>query len=525
MFFIPFSRDFWAWMEPRMILMHEHVQRRVPLFVLDATGAPIQGSNPFFNWLINTERGPKAYGNKLGDYCKDMWFWKSKHRFHGRQLRAPLSLADWDAELARLGMTHEQYLATPGYAETAPVITVDADSGERVMQPGCVAMGMVPPRPEMYEIFRYQRNVPASDLKASDKSYVRPVDETELAFFEREYPPIAKYFDEQTEYFEKFNAAAAQGNNRSGLPWAQDSDDADLIMDRLFVRRIVHVPELDEPEPEDSSTVFETEDERAEYERRYVIQLEKYNKAKKLEAERLEKERRANAQATALAAYLQTGRAGMTAAPPPDHDVPDDFWEPEPVPSVASAAAADPPVASAAAPASKRRAPANKEPRKRSTTTKKRVSPEWQDSGPAPIDIASLTIPLVASERDRARAFITGTRLLDAVHKDAHMALVGIDGDAFVRASTGPAAELEQDSGLWPIFALCVAAADAPPTPKFPGAPRNIVHQDAYRQLTARRRSDQRPISIYYCVAQFDMMQHLHAMPWIAKIVWVDEED
>lgn len=521
MFFIPFSPQFWAWMEPRMILMHEHVKRRVPLFKLDVMGQPIQGSNPFFNWLTNTEKGPKAYGNKLGDYCKDMWFWKSKHKFHGRQLRAPLALADWDAALERLGMTHEDYVATPGYADSAPQITIDGETGARTMQPGCLAMNMVPPRPQMYEIFRYTRNVPASELKAGDPPYVKPVDETELAFFEREYPPIANYYEEQTDYFHKFNVNAARGNNRAGLPWACDKEDADLIMDRLFVRRITNMPELDEPEPVDTSTIFASEDERLEYERRLVIQMEKYNRLKKEEAERLATEQRANAQAEMLRLYLQPGRAGTSApalAAAIDHDVPDDFWTPEPEPVI------EPVAAATETPGTKRRAAAEKAPRKRAQPPKKRASPEWQDSGPAPINVASLSIPLIPSERHAVWARIAGVRLVDAVHEDAHMAVVGIDTtDAFVCSSVGPAAELERNATIWPIFALCVAAVDAPT--KFPGVPRNIVQPDAYRLVTARRRSDQRAISIYYCIAQFDMIQHVASMPWVASITWVDEQD
>jgi len=260
MFLVEFSPDMWRWMERRMILFHEHVVRRVPLFDEDERVWPVEGSAPYFDWLLNTEKGPLAWGNRLGNYCKDMWFWRSKQIYHGRQLRAPLTLADWEHSLARLGMTHEQYVAVPGYARNAPVITVDPATGVRQMEPS-VDAHMVPPRPAIYEIYRFQRPVPAEEQDLMQpEEWIKPVDASNREFFEREYPHISEYYQYQMQQFDERELPDAPLRP----PWHEDAPaDADLIMDRLYVERLERVPELDEPEPVDCSDKYPLDPERA----------------------------------------------------------------------------------------------------------------------------------------------------------------------------------------------------------------------------------------------------------------------
>jgi hypothetical protein len=259
-FLVQFSSDFWRWMELRMILFHEHVVRRVPLFKLDKrTFQPIEGSNPLFNWLIRPERGA-VWGNKLGDYCKDVWFSRAKAAYRVNQMRAPITLAQWDRALKRLGMTHEQYIVNPEYARHAPVVTVDATTGERRMRPS-VAMLMVPPRPPMYEIFRFARDIPGAEQDLMQPpEWIRPVDPSDRAFFDREYPHISEYYDYQIGQF----AERTPPDAPLRPPWIDDAPtDADLIMDRAFVQSVCRVPALDEPEPLDESDAYPVDPARA----------------------------------------------------------------------------------------------------------------------------------------------------------------------------------------------------------------------------------------------------------------------
>jgi hypothetical protein len=212
---------FVLWMMRRLDLMHEHVVRRVP----------VVASNPFFAYRWHNGRRMQT----VADFLQAEWYDVAAA---GAPLRPRLTAAQWCDELAALGMTPAEWDAR--YPDTA-WSPLDA---------GTLAL---PPRPEMYLIYEYQRAVPADEAEWDDDRTVVDHDEADGAWFAAAFPPVAEW-------------AAAQRDPRP------PSDVLPPRMCRLLIDEVLAAPQHDEEPPTDARA-DDTPDERAAYEARLAALL------------------------------------------------------------------------------------------------------------------------------------------------------------------------------------------------------------------------------------------------------------
>lgn len=551
-FLVPFDPHFWKWQHLRMCLLHEHVVRNVP----------ICETNPYFNYRLDSNYGQEPrYGCTLGDYCARTWFLKSKAA--NGPLRAPLRLQDWLDELKVLGMTHEEFVATPGYSECAPTIQtlppIDADANDPAdlmgrgeprlhMPSGQSVNGATPPKPQVYELYHYHRQIPAEEREPGKPAYyVKPVDETNLEFFRSNYPSIDEYHAHQMAEFQQFVAqqdakqaawdemistANIQGDDvvsvaprpcqsEAEAPWG--AAHPDLIMDRLFIERVEAMPELDEPEPVDESHIFDSVEEEQAYRRRLAIEMAKYDARKLEEARKAEAAAsiaalKANAAANAPKRQVQTSiqfkkpaarTSTLAYSPAPRGSAPR-------TPAKAAAAAA-PPVA-----------------KKRALSAITDIHSEAKCARPEP-NSALMAAPLVGSE---LRTLMTRALTLVVAHDLPHTAgsIIGLNIDDYcIETGSGlTVAQMDrahrqwgpdQEGGLWPIMVVLAT----PPRPieqgidhAYPAPPNCITAPEFYLQASARHKVDGRRVSIFYNRAQFDLIKHAPSLPWAQELEWTD---
>ena len=212
---------FCKWIMRRLDLMHEHVVRRVP--VLD--------TNPWFAYRtrpVGARRWPGAPPATVADWLQREWY--DDARRTGEPLRAPLTLADWLTELRLLGMSEAEWAAR--YPDTVP----------RADDAGMLA---VPPQPEAYQIYGYERPLAMRDIEFTDERCVPDVAADNMEWYCDEFPSCAEW--------------AEQVRGRPPPPGVR--------MPRLCIDHVYAAPEHDEPPPVDARA-DDTEAERAEYEAR-----------------------------------------------------------------------------------------------------------------------------------------------------------------------------------------------------------------------------------------------------------------
>lgn len=212
---------FCKWMMRRLDLMHEHTARRVP----------VTDTNPWFAFRtrpVGARRYPGAPPATVADWLQQEWYSESKRT--GAPLRAPLTTADWHAELELLGMTEAEWAAR--YEDTLPR---GNDAG----------MQATPPQPEAYQIYEYERPLSLSDTEFTDDRCVPDVDTDNMDWFCSIFPSAAEW--------------AATARDRPPPP--------DIRMPRLFIDAVYSAPEHDETPPVDGRD-DDTPEERAAYEER-----------------------------------------------------------------------------------------------------------------------------------------------------------------------------------------------------------------------------------------------------------------
>jgi hypothetical protein len=212
---------FVRWMMRRLDLMYEHVMRRVP----------VTAENPYFAYILPPEARFPPFGRTVADWVAREWFdvdyVGDVHTIAGR--RPVISMDEWRAELVSLGMSEEQWRAR--YPDT------EAHAGDG----GQLA---VPPRPEIYQVYSFLREVPPEEDVFGDVDKVADHDPADRVWFEDEFPGIT---------------AGAEVNEAPEWPFT--------YVPRLFVEEVLLAPEHDEPRPVDQSAE-DTPEERAEFERR-----------------------------------------------------------------------------------------------------------------------------------------------------------------------------------------------------------------------------------------------------------------
>lgn len=223
------SPGFTLWLARRLDLQHEHTQRQVP----------VTDDNPYFTW----RHGAKT----LADYLEREWF--SRSQATGRPARPPIPYAAWQAELALLGMTEQEWRER--YPDTAPRRTrfTELDGAEWGFDAGQLAQ---PPRPELYKFYEYERRLPLDDVEPGrmSQTYVRDRDPVaDAAWFAASFPTAMQW--------------AAAHAREGALP----PRPADENMEHLLIDEVLSAPEHDEPPPQDERAL-DSDEERAHYARR-----------------------------------------------------------------------------------------------------------------------------------------------------------------------------------------------------------------------------------------------------------------
>jgi len=259
-FLVLYCRAFYAWMRRRFLLWQEHVRRRVP----------IGSNNPYFRYDVPREQGDRTFWpNTLAEELKKRWFPADTEKQYG-PIRPPLKYQDWLDELALLGMTAEQWDATPRYAEAAP--RPDAKAPD-------AAQMCAPPKPQIFQIYHHRRVQPASEVDLmQDPEWVKPVDELDAAFFAANFPSAEQYAERKL-------AGRKFHSTRQVHPRDVKRSQAPRTIDRMFITRVSQAPQYERPEPADETWLFETAQEAAAFERRMISEKAKYDKIKRDMAE------------------------------------------------------------------------------------------------------------------------------------------------------------------------------------------------------------------------------------------------
>ena len=263
----PLCQPLVVWMMRRLILVHEYFER----------GVRITEDNPY---LCNSPVGP--YGvprttpypppGKAGQ-ATNAWYWKGATPYD--QWAPHLTVWDWDRVLRELGLTHEEFCAIPGYAQFAPKIFTVPESSEQpvpeemtrsgdVVQPQpkpgqrwCMDAGQhaLPPRPPCWVIHEKDRVPTEAELEKDvlhPVSWVQHHDYDDPSFWNRDN------FEHVTDFAKRARAAEARGSPLwNQKPWRN--------IPYMLIDEIIQMPELDMPEPVDSSLTFESETEEREY--------------------------------------------------------------------------------------------------------------------------------------------------------------------------------------------------------------------------------------------------------------------
>lgn len=211
---------FARWMMRRLDLMHEHVVRNVEVTV----------TNPYFAYLLPEGQCVGRFGRTVADWLDRDWFDWNCHEVNTIPGRRPITMDQWRAELALLGMSEKEW------AEKWPDTVAHAgDAGQLV----------VPPRPEIYQVYAYRRVVPPEEEEFASPKTVKDHDPADGEWFRRAFPPVTA------------------GEDVVNPP----HDDPYVRMPRLFVDEVIDAPAHDESPPQDQ-TADESPEERAVFERR-----------------------------------------------------------------------------------------------------------------------------------------------------------------------------------------------------------------------------------------------------------------
>lgn len=262
---VKFSPQLWQWIMRRLDLLHMHVVRQSNLVL----------SDPYFPWLRSQSDDKYEYGKTCADYLMSTWFKSGKRLYSTPPPRGPIPYAYWVDTLACMRIRpghrpadeprpgepgHDDWLYwlddAPGGAETAPAVELDEYGAE---QSNDVAQQPLPPKPEIWLIYDFARQVPDEEILDlyGKRVMVRDHDVNDIAWFKQEFPSIGKYaeymlsqpdcdtnnalFDAGTQAY-PVAAAHLRGIGPDGT-----------VMRHLFVERLESMPALDEPDPVDQS--------------------------------------------------------------------------------------------------------------------------------------------------------------------------------------------------------------------------------------------------------------------------------
>ena len=225
-----YDPHFCLWVQRRLALMHEHVQRKVN----------VTRNNPFFahRWKDGSRHWP---GCTVADWLDQEWFNEAKRT--EKALRPRITLEEWRSELRSLGMTQAEWDAL--YPELSPRVSV-REGREVCLDAGNLA---TPPQPEMYLVYEFERDVPRSEVDPTDP--VCLTDQDDPAWFRDNFPPVREWADHMLQL------------RAQGLPTHRDNE----RMRNLYITEVVPMPEADEPEPTDASDQ-DSPEERAQFLRR-----------------------------------------------------------------------------------------------------------------------------------------------------------------------------------------------------------------------------------------------------------------
>jgi hypothetical protein len=155
---------------------------------------------------------------------------------------------------------------------------------------------------------------------------------------------------------------------------------------------------------------------------------------------------------------------------------------------------------------------------------RKRASAAWHDPH-ARLPLDELAVPLTTSEVKMATRYASAIDLeqLRLTQRNGYTRMIGIEAETTLMTVRHEAtAALRADGTQWPVFVLCIAGAGDDPA-VFPAVPCTIVAPDRYQMVTARRRSDNRALTIFYCTAQFKFEALVGSLPWTAQLKWTDD--
>ena len=225
-----YDRYFVLWMQRRLMLLHEHVKRKVL----------VTRNNPYFahRWKPGSRHYP---GCSVADWLNQEWFDSAKRT--EKALRPRITVQEWRDELRSLGMTQAEWDAL--YPEYSPRISW-RDGREVCLDAGNLA---TPPQPEMYLVYEFERDIPRSEVEPADP--VCLVNQDDQEWFRANFPPISEWAEHMLQ------------RKAQGLPTHRD----DERMQNLYITEVLPMPELDELEPQDAADQ-DSPEERAEFEQR-----------------------------------------------------------------------------------------------------------------------------------------------------------------------------------------------------------------------------------------------------------------
>jgi len=276
------SWDTLVWIMRRLLLAHEYFKRKIRI----TEDNPYLSNAPVGKFGVPRTK-PYAPPGKAGQVT-NAWYFRGARP--ADQWAPHLTVADWDRVLGELGITHEEFCAIPGYAQFAPKIDVVTEltavrppaeqpapeseedatkNADAIVHPQprlgkrwCMDAGQhaLPARPPLWAIHQKDR-VPKDDELEKDVlhpvSWVQHHDSEDATFWNRDN------FEHVTDFAKKARAAQARGfPYSSDKPWRH--------IDYLYIDEIVQTPELNMPEPIDSSGTFESEEEALEYADRFA---------------------------------------------------------------------------------------------------------------------------------------------------------------------------------------------------------------------------------------------------------------